>query len=189
MNKILKVLPIFFVLFYYGQQNYFIVTVDKMDKNYPNEHPLYYWIIDLSNKDNKIAPLYFWKVENEEKEYCSKYNEINVFSEDPKVIGIDKIENKINKNRTNVLNIKRMWLVGRNKKPTNFKVFITPISGNIFSCNINQREGEKINYQGKVYLMDENFRINKDLLKTDIDKLELLNWINFNFVKTYPYNH
>lgn len=189
MNKILKVLPLFFVLFYYGQQNYFIVTIDKMDKNYPNEHPLYYWIIDLSNKENKIAPLYFGKTNDDMKDRCLKYERISIFNEENAFTVTDDVLNKISQNKTNVLNIKRMWLVGRNKKPTNFKVFITPISGNIFSCNINQREGEKINYQGKVYLMDENFRINKDLLKTDIDKLEPLNWINFNFVKTYPYNH
>lgn len=188
MNKLIKILFLFLATFYYSQQNYFIVTIDKMDKNYPNEHPLYFWIIDLSEKEKKVYPLYFWKVSTEEKNYCSKYNEMYIFSEDPKIGGIDKIEEKIRQNRINVLNIKKRWVIGQNNKPTNYKIFITPISANLFSCKINQKEGDKINYQGKVYLMDENFEINKQLLKSNLDSLDALKWLNLNFVKTYPYS-
>lgn len=174
MKKIIKVLPIFFGLFFYSQQNYFIVTIDKMDKNYPNEHPLYYWIIDLSEKENKIAPLYFGKIDNDIKDRCLKYDRISIFNEENIFTVTNDVLNKISQNKTIILNIKKKWLIGRNNKPTDFKIYVTPISGNLFSCNINQREGEKINYQGKVYLMDGNFEINKDLLKKDIDKLESL---------------
>ncbi|WEK70986.1 MAG: hypothetical protein P0Y62_05370 [Candidatus Chryseobacterium colombiense] len=189
MKKLIKIIPIFFVLFCYSQKNYFIVTIDKMDKNYPNEHPLYFWVIDLAEKENKISPLYLWKIDEEEKEYCSKYKEIQIFSEDPKITGVDKITDKIFLNRVSVLNIKKQWKVGRNNKKIKINIYITPISANLFSCNMNQREGEKINYQGKAYFMDENFEINKNLLKTNMNNLEALKWLNLNFVKTYPYSH
>lgn len=35
--------------------------------------------------------------------------------------------------------------------------------------------------------MDENFEINKELLKTNINGLEALRLLNLNFSKTYPY--
>lgn len=78
MNKFIKYFPLFLSVFYYSQQNYFIVAVDKQDKNYPNEHSLYFWIIDLSAKNAKPAPLYLWKVSDEEKNYCTKYNNIYI---------------------------------------------------------------------------------------------------------------
>ncbi|WP_265427100.1 hypothetical protein [Chryseobacterium sp. YIM B08800] len=188
MKKIFKILLLLLTFLCYGQKNYFVITIDKIDKNYPNEHPLYFWIIDLSEKDSKPAPLYFWDINKENVDDCSKYNGISVFNEDQSISSLDNLLEKIYKNRKQVLNLEKQWIIGRNKKPIKFKVFITPISADLFSCNISQREGEKINYQGKVYFLNEKFIISEKLLETNTNGLESLKWINFSFVKTYPYS-
>jgi hypothetical protein len=188
----MKLLALIFMLLslpFFSQQNYFVVTIDKYDSFYTKENERFFWIINPSEKKINISPLYFLNVDSEMEMLCDKNNQLGIFNRLENTLSgknLDELLNKIYDNKNLVFSVNNKNAI--NKRHTKYKIYVTKIkTEKLFSCNIDNEEGAKINYQGLVFFLYKDFIIDHDILKSDHQKLDSLSLLNLNYIKTNPY--
>ncbi|WP_153391664.1 hypothetical protein [Chryseobacterium vaccae] len=187
--KLITAIFTFLPIFLFSQQKYFIVTIDKYDTAYPKENERFFWIIDESDKDSSIYPLFFFTVDEEMKTLCKNNSSLGIFNRTENTLPdkqLNYIFNKIYNNKNLVYSVKKEFVNGNRK--IRYKLYVSSINTEqLFSCKMDMDDGRKINYQGKVFFIDKDFKINKNITKDDLNKLGGVYSLDLNHIQTNPY--
>jgi hypothetical protein len=145
---------------------YVVFLFERQRNNMHKEKDFFYWITSIdsiSKQGFNLFPLYLSDFTKSDLIKCSRGETINPYLINGDTIhdldkesksSIHNLFELISKNQTKIQSISKTW--GKKNKET-VNVYVTPITGNFFSCVM--ESFELIDYTGSIYLPASDFKI------------------------------